>query len=53
MQIAMNVLLWLCGTTSGALWIAALEREDHKMAELYVRFMSYCYGLSLVLIALS
>jgi hypothetical protein len=52
-KYAVIILTWLFGTLSGALWMATLEREDHKSAQLYGRFMVFCYFLCLVAIALS
>jgi hypothetical protein len=46
-------LTLLSGTVSGALWTASLEREEHKSAQLYGRFMAFCYSLCVLVIAVS
>ena len=46
-------LAWVLGTFSGALWIAALEREDYKSARLFGRYMLFCYVVCLLGIALT
>ncbi len=46
------ILAWFLGTFSGALWMAALEREDHKKARPYGHYMLYCYSVCLLAIAL-
>jgi hypothetical protein len=50
---AMIMLTWISGTLSGALWMASLERGEHKVAPLYARFMAYCYCLCLFVIIFS
>jgi hypothetical protein len=42
---AMIVLTWFAGFLFGALWTSALEREEHKRAQLYARSMASCYFL--------
>jgi hypothetical protein len=39
------MLTWICGALSGALWGAALEREEQKSAQFYGRLMLYFYSL--------
>jgi hypothetical protein len=39
------MLTWICGALSGALWGAALEREEQKSAQLYGCLMLYFYSL--------
>lgn len=53
MGLAMIMLIWFSGTLSGALWMASLERGEHKIAPLYARFMVYCYCLCLLVIIFS
>ena len=48
---AVIVLAWLLGTFSGALWMAALEREDHKSARFFGRFMVFSFPLCFLIIA--
>jgi hypothetical protein len=45
-------LVWLLGTCSGALWMAALERGD-KNGRAYGRFMIFCYILCVLTLGFS
>ena len=42
-----------CGTISGALWGAAMEREEQEIARLFGRSMAFFYSLCVLAIVLS
>jgi 7-keto-8-aminopelargonate synthetase-like enzyme len=42
-----------CGTISGALWGAAMEREEQEIARLFGRSMAFFYSLGFLAIVLS
>ena len=53
MSDAAIVLDWLFGTISGALWMTALERLDHKAARGYGWWMVAGYSLCLLMVILA
>ena len=46
-------LAWFCGVISGALWGAAMEREEQQIARLFGCLMVFFYSLGLLAIVLS
>jgi hypothetical protein len=51
---AVLVLAWFCGTICGALWGAAMERDEQEIARLLGRMMAFFYSLSfLAIVSLS
>jgi hypothetical protein len=44
---------WFCGVTSGALWGAAMEREEQQIARLFGCSMVFFYSLGVLVIASS
>jgi hypothetical protein len=46
-------LACFCGTISGALWGAAMEREEQEIARLFGRSMAFFYSLGFLAIVLS
>jgi len=50
---AVLVLAWFSGTISGALWGAAMERDEQEIARLFGRMMVFFYSLGFLAIVLS
>jgi hypothetical protein len=50
---AMPGFAWFCGTIFGALWGAAMEREEQEIAQLLARSMAFFYSLGFLAIMLS
>jgi hypothetical protein len=50
---AVLVLAWFCGTISGALWGAAMERDEQEIARLFGRMMVFFYSLGFLAIVSS
>ena len=46
-------LAWFCGVISGALWGAAMEREEQQIARLFGYLMVFFYSLGLLTIVSS
>jgi hypothetical protein len=46
-------LAWFCGAISGALWGAAMEREEQQIARLFGCLMVFFYSLGLLAIVSS
>ena len=46
-------LAWFCGIISGALWGAAMEREEQQIARLFGCLMVFFYALGLLVIVSS
>jgi hypothetical protein len=46
-------LAWFCGVISGALWGAAMEREEQQNARLFGCLMVFFYSLGLLAIVAS
>jgi hypothetical protein len=46
-------LAWFCGVISGALWGAAMEREEQQIARLFGCLMVFFYSLGLLAIVSS
>ena len=46
-------LACFCGIISGALWGAAMEREEQEIARLFGRSMAFFYSLGFLAIVLS
>jgi hypothetical protein len=46
-------LAWFCGIISGALWGAAMEREEQQIARLFGCLMVFFYALGLLAIVSS
>jgi hypothetical protein len=46
-------LAWFCGIISGALWGAAMEREEQQIARLFGCLMVFFYSLGLLAIVSS
>ena len=46
-------LAWFCGVISGALWGAAMEREEQEIARLFGCLMVFFYSLGLLAIVSS
>ena len=46
-------LAWFCGVISGALWGAAMEREEQQIARLFGCLMIFFYSVGLLTIVSS
>ena len=46
-------LAWFCGTISGALWGAAMEREEQQIARVFGYSMVFFYSLGVLVIVSS
>ena len=46
-------LAWFCGVISGALWGAAMEREEQQIARLFGCLMVFFYSLGFLAVVSS